>query len=316
MGLFSQDKKRKKSASPKRGWLKAKPAKRSAPVDRTAMWRKMRILCAAAAVIVAAAGVYLAGQYIQRQVAQNAAVEPQVVLHGIPQWMGPERTESIRHAVAAALRANPMDHAALRAAFVEAANHPWVAGVERITRPDADRVEVALTIRTPVALVGANNGYHLVDCDGHRLPGVYRYEELASLKLPAITGVASAPPAEGGRWPGRDVTAGVALAMQVTAKPWADQVEQVNVANLNGRVDERLPQLVLMTRRNGKINWGRPIGDEDAYEPTAAQKLANLDEIAFRYGGRVDAGAAEVDLHTTTPFIHTEPAVRYTSSGE
>jgi hypothetical protein len=51
----------------------------------------------------------------------------------------------------------------------------------------------------------------------------------------------------------------------------------------------------VLSNKNCKIIWGRAPGKETASEVPATQKLAVL-ELAFAKSGRVDTGAAELDL--------------------
>jgi len=41
-------------------------------------------------------------------------------------------------------------------------------------------------------------------------------------------------------------------------RPYTEQILRVNVANLGGRVDGKAPQIVLGTKFNTQIFWGRP----------------------------------------------------------
>ena len=115
------------------------------------------------------------------------------------------------------------------------------------------------------------------------------------------------PPESGARWLGDDLKAGLELVKLLYGRPYAEEVMKVDVANFNGRLDAKGAQLVLVTKYNTQVRWGRPLGaSEDFFvEVTPAQKLAYMESI-YKELHRVDANCAWVDLRFDRP---TQPAV-------
>ena len=320
MGLFSRNKskKKRKADQPKRSWLRAKPAKQRDPYepsDSGLLRRALSLLLLAGIILGLGAGVYFGQRYMGSQVGQQRAVTPTIVLHDVPTWMGSARTDGIRQEIATQIGDNPMDRRSLSLAADTLRINPYIERVLRIERHRADRVDAYLVYREPVALVGARDGYHLIDRHGHRLPGVYPYHQLESLGLPAITGAAFAPPREGEAWRGDDLAAGLKVVQTIQTQPWAQQVLGIDVANYAGREDRTLPHLVMMTDR-GVVRWGRAPGDERVYEPPVDRKLAMLRRVAESYGGRIDAGGGVVDVYTDTPLIHPASSLHQAAFGE
>lgn len=315
MGLFSRNKKKKRQSAPKRAWLKAKPSKNAPARDLTGVWRVGRVGLTVVLLAALAGGVWYGHRTLADQIGRGRATQPVVVLHDLPTWIGTRRADSIKQVVLAHVSNNPMDRASLEAVNVALSNNPWIAEVKLVQRRDAGQVDVFVDYRTPVALVGAKDGFHLVDADGRRLPDVYPYAQLKDLGLPAITGARHAPPQEGKVWPGDDLQNGLAMVRTMTGQPWSPQVRAIDVTNHRGRENRAKPHLLLVTQQ-GLVNWGRAPGEEGIYEPSAERKLAMLARVADAYGGRIDAAGQEVDVYTDTPLIRARSTVRYTATGE
>lgn len=312
MGLFLFGKgksKPKGKAKPKRQWSKTNAA---TGFDATRTYRLVRIATTLVVLAGLGIGVYFGQTYLKQRIAEQQATAVDVHLVDAPAWLGESRIAELESEVAAVVRADPLDRRSLDKAAAMLASNAWVERVRRIDRGYRGRVDVHLIYREPVALVGARDGFHLVDAEARRLPGVYPYQQVKALGLPAITGVSAAPPAEGDPWPGADVRAGLKLAMLLAGTPWAAQVRAVDVANHAGRADRSYPHLSIITA-DGTVRWGRTPGEESIYEPPVDEKLAMLERIADSYRGSIDAGGRVVDVFLDTPMIHSESAVRYTA---
>lgn len=312
MGLFlfgkGKSKAKGKSArKPKRTWANKGKADGPRSGARFARFALAMLLIGGSAV-----GFYFGRDYLIGKIAAQQAAAVEVELVDVPVWLGQQRAGRIINEVAATVDADPLDRASLEKAAELLNNDPWIEHVERIERDYPNRVVVHLSYREPVALIGARDGFHLVDAEARRLPGVYPYDQVETLGLPAITGVRAAPPAEGDPWTGQDVRAGLKLASMLSATRWASQVRAVDVANYDGRADRSYPHLSIITRQ-GTVRWGRAPGDEGIYEPAASEKLAMLQRIADSYAGSIDAGGRVVDVFLDSPMIHSATAVRYTS---
>lgn len=290
---------------------KAKSRSAADPSRRAARWRAVLWVVVVAGV---GAGLYFGQTMLVDRVGNQHAAQVHVELVNAPAWMGENRLEGLRRTVRDAVTADPLDQASLEQAAAEFNANAWVERVVRIHRLDYGKVTVEAVYRQPVALVGARDGFHLVDHLGHRLPGVYPYEQLKQLGLPAITGVRAAPPNEGDMWPGQDVQAGITLAMRLAREPFAKQVRGIDVANYDGRSQHGYPHLTLITTA-GAVRWGRAVGREEIYEPPADEKLAMLRRVNQSHGS-IDAGGQVVDVYLDTPMIHAAGTTRYTSMRE
>jgi len=297
---------------------KRKPAKRNTRRGEPDPARRARMLRATTWALVIG-GIVVGGWFAQTRladhVAQQRGARVVVELQDAPTWLGEQRLAPMRAAVAQAASDNPLDQASLQRAVDALTAEPWVDAVRQIRRDDHGRIIVTAAYRQPVALVGARDGFHLVDKVGHRLPGVYAYQELKMLGLPAITGVRAAPPTEGEVWTGEDVRAGIVLAMRLAGEPFFKQVRGIDVANHRGRAKHGYPHITLITAK-GAVRWGRAVGAEEIYEPPADQKLAMLRQVHGSYGS-IDAGGQVVDVYLDAPMIHAAANnARYTSGRE
>ena len=282
------------------------------PRDPARAWRMARGLLVVVLLGGGAVAAYLGQGWLENRIADEQATLIRAELTDTPPWLGAARADELRRTIAALVAPDPMDRASLTRVAGVLADNPWVASVNRVERGFDGVVSVSLVFREPVALVEARDGYHLVDGEGRRLPGVYPFEQLETLGLPALVGVRAAPPPEGQVWPGDDVQSGLSLAKLMAGTPWATQVRAVDVRNAGGRVDRQAPYLSIATA-HGVVRWGRAPGEESIYEPAAEQKLAMLGQVAGKFRGRIDAGGRTVDVFLDRPMLHSDSVVRYTS---
>ena len=110
-------------------------------------------------------------------------------------------------------------------------------------------------------------------------------------------GVIEAPPETGVRWGGEDLQAGLDLVKLLFAKPYAEEIEKVDVSNFARRKDPKGAQIVLITKYNTEVRWGEPTDAGDTFfaEVTPAQKLAYMKAMCEQYG-QVDAHYKWVDI--------------------
>ncbi len=318
MGWFlpSGNKHKGKKARPARAWARASNKSVADPERRRARWK-------AALVAIVVVGLAIGGWFgyppLRERVSSvrttgGAAVD--VRLHDLPVWMRPPEASRIARQVAQIAGGDPLNRAALAAAADYLQHEAWIERLNSVQRDSDGAIDVHVDWRSPAALVGARDGFHLIDASGVRLPDVYGYDQVADLGLVAITGIAAAPPRQGTTWPGADVQAGLSLVRLLAGRGLADQVKAVDVSNFAGRADERYPHLSLVTAE-GMVRWGRAPGNEGIYEPAAETKLTMLRRVAERYGGRIDAGGQTVDVYLDTPMIHPRnPSVQRTGMRE
>jgi hypothetical protein len=238
---------------------------------------------------------------------------PKVVLHERPSWMSDALMNKIMRVAAPDVAHSAFDHQLLvnTASLLE--KHPdtapWVKTVRSVRRiydnAPGDTLEIDCDFRSPVALVKWELYYWLVDGDGILLPEQYTPSDLRKvmydgsgdhLSLRIIEGVATSPPESGQKWQGADLAAGIDMIKLLYGKPYADDVERINVANLSGRQNPNEAQVVLITKYQTQVRWGRPVNAKDYFvEVSPAQKLEYMSSIVRDYG-RVDAKHSAVDL--------------------
>lgn len=225
-----------------------------------------------------------------------------VELADAPPWMSPMLRGDLRHLIAGQIDHNTLDpHNLERAAFV-LGDSPWVRRVGRIQRTGHDQVKVYAQYRQPVATVQGIDGYHLVDDQGVRLPGLYLKHQLPQLGLPLIEGVSLQPAHIGEVWPGNDLQAGLALVNILATQPYRDQIHGIDVS----KRDTRGRILLVMHTQKGMVRWGLPPGQEESIEPAAAIKAKWLSDVD-RQRGAIDAGGKIVDVYGPAIFVH-QPA--------
>lgn len=181
--------------------------------------------------------------------------------------------------------------------------NPWVKEVKsvRITGEPALQVDVAY--RTPVAFVEVPRGLYPIDAEGVLLPP-NDFSISDTSRLPHLRGIKSQPRgAAGEKWGDPVVVAAAQLAMllapeQNLEKYWNRFSFVAIVAPEVGANAVAADQLLfeIETTQGSRILWGRPPGS-DSLEPTAAVKLARLQDYVNRFGGLESAtGPQRIDI--------------------
>lgn len=253
-------------------------------------------------VIIALAGLawgwIAAERYLKNYITQTRgqAVQPdQVVLVDQPAWMSETVSAELRSLVSQQMSGQPFDPASLSRVAQVLTQVPWVQTVKQVSRRPNGQIAVEAVYRQPVAVVEGRDGYHLVDAQAIRLPGLYQREQVASLPVPLVVGVKSAPPPQPGMvWRGSDVQAGLALSQLLNDQPFADQILAFDVT---GRDAQGRVRLALITEA-GRVEWGYPPGKEMTMEPTPQVKTQRLMWIANQPAsrGKIDGGGKHLDI--------------------
>ena len=258
---------------------------------------------------------------------------PRVILKDRPGWMSDALANKIVRVAAPDVAHSAFDHQLLVNTASLLRNHPdtapWVRTVKSVRRTFAngpgDVIEVDCDFRSPVALVRWELYFWLIDGDGVLLPEQYTMSDLRKvmydgnhISLRIIEGVAAAPPQSGQKWQGGDLAAGIDMVKLLHGKGYANEIERINCANFAGRQDPKEAQLVLITRYQTQVRWGRPINAKDYFvEVSPAQKLEYMQKIVQQFG-RVDAKHAAIDLRfdrVTYPSAELQGAEANTNGG-
>lgn len=292
MAWFLKSSKKNKS----KGKAKSSRGSANAGMGRRLIWQLLVVVVVIAA---AAAGWYYAEDALRHYVRDTRTTQlspDDIVLDEQPGWMTPAVAEELKQRVSLQLVSDPLDGTSLQQAAAVLAEAPWVRQVHQVRRLSDGTVLVQADYRQPVAVVEARDGYHLVDDQAVKLPGLYAREQLEHLPLPRIVGVASAPPADAGRqWAGRDVLAGLELMSWLESQPFADQIEAYDVS---GRDPQGRVRLSLVTD-GGEVIWGYPPGEERMVEVDAKTKLQRLHWIASQpmSQGRIDLNGRRLEIY-------------------
>lgn len=285
----------------KRGRKKAKRKSQSSwrrwseTIDFARLGRPLRVigvvLLLLTAGLAAASGLAGLDAHVDAQLARQRGAS--VVFVDLPDELGDFARDDLYIAVGDLLAADWTDDSLCRAMAGRIAKVSWVAQVNYVRRRGDGRFDISCRYRRPFAMAQADTEFFLVDREGIRLPGTYRYDSA----WPLIQGVAEAPPEVGRPWHGKDIQAGLGVIDLLARTPFSRQVTAVLVENYGGRADPRRTHIELATdRAGGRIHWGSAPGME-VEENSVEQKLAIL-TANFRRTGRADADHPVIDVST------------------
>lgn len=292
---------------------KAKPRRQKRRKTKTDRWGWLTVLCnrrvlaraggvAAVVLSVWGAGFVVARleAHVNRQVlARNGAAT--LAFIDLPQQMSQLAGEELINAVADLLRRDWTDDSLCREMAERLGQVAWLAEVNFVRRRPNARFEVSAKYRVPEAMVQYGDDFVLVDQEGVRLPGSYRYTPTWKL----VQGVSSPPPPPGMSWRGEDLRAALKIIRVLQPEPFANQITAVLVDNVGGRLDAGRTHVELATdRAGGRIRWGSAPGME-LEENSVSEKLAIL-RATYRETGRADANYTVIDV-STLPDRFTVP---------
>jgi hypothetical protein len=295
---------------------KVKPLRlKTRPDPQRTVRVRRRILIGAAWLCMICLGV--AGfRYLYHDVAMRLAFDdqpPRVVISDRPVWMSDFLAAQIEAIARPKTPYSAFNHQLLvdTAAKLQSDPRisPWIKQIRQLRRAydqrPGDTLVLDCDFRTPTALVQYGDGFWLVDGEGVRLPDKYTAEQIphivcgrdAKVSIRVIQGVQEPPPLQGGmNWAGNDLRAGLDMVKLLFDKPYAQEILTVDVSNFAGRVNPSKSQIVLVTRRQTQVRWGRPVNARDYFiEVPTAQKLDYMQRIFAEYV-HIDAVHQWVDL--------------------
>lgn len=294
---------------------KPKPMKVRKPMDpeRVRQMRVMSLHLSLVAMLIGGigAGYHYADKYVEQRVALTRKADFYVMLINRPAWMNDFLVEQIAQLVRPTTAHSAFDHKLLEDTADLLSHNPWVRKVHSVRRAytykPGDTLEIDCEYRAPAALVKWQAFYWLVDENGVRLSDRFTEQDVPNIqfgpdghtRIRVIEGVRHTPPhLPGEQWPGEDLAAGMKMLDYLFDRPYTEQILRVNVANYGGRVDGKAPQIVLGTKFNTQILWGRPPSENDVdafIEVSTARKLTDL-RLAYEQYGRVDAKHQCLDI--------------------
>ncbi|MBL1218879.1 MAG: hypothetical protein D8M59_15475 [Planctomycetes bacterium] len=221
----------------------------------------------------------------------------------------------------ALVQSNPIDHTVLTTLRQAMINSAWFdSNALRVSRdldtdPESgetfDHITIDGPIRQPYAQIRAGEVDYLVDITGTRLPLSVQAGQVKILIT--ITGTGTPPPKPGTIWPGSNVADGLALVrlLYTTAnpdddpRPWLDQVKTIDVSNADGARRD-LPRIVIISDRDNRIIWGRPIGQEFGVEIPPHEKMRLLD-LEYAERRRIDHAQGELRINLPVKTVQPPP---------
>lgn len=211
---------------------------------------------------------------------------PRVELVGLPEWAVHEGWAP-RFAAAARVESSAdwLDPKLLERLAERLRASGWVREVKSIRKEPDGTIRVACDFRRPIGMVRtvekvrgeSVTSFVPIDAECVRLPERYR---TLSPGWIAIEGVESPAPPVGSRWTGGDINAGATLATMMFNRPVARWIESIDVSNYHGRKAPHRDHVVLSTntKLRTRVRWGSA-PNEEIEEPTASEKLRNLEEV-------------------------------------
>ena len=278
---------------------------------------------------------------------QVAPLPQSVKLHfeNLPDWMHADLATQIAWDLMPDGDKTPYDARLVNDVYERARVHPWIAGVDMVTRrlaetqhPDAagrlardGEVVIRAQYRQPVARVQCGNGqWVFVDRAGVRLPdevpthhAAVRQNDgqvktrwfLPSSAMPpdakplhyvAIQGVSSLPPDIGQKWDADDLADGLRLAGMIGRYPWYGRITSIDVRNHIARLDPTGSEL----RMYAKASQGQTTILFGRFPQENGDWEISPDEKLHSLDliVREHNGLAkgEIDLRYTTPFVRTK----------
>jgi hypothetical protein len=287
--------------------------KAARPDPERARRRRLIAINLVAAVVVVAGVAWLVG-YLKKAVAEQVAVaqpeRPKIVFVARPNWMSDYLAGELAEICRPKTNPSVFDRDALAIIHNNLKANPWISKVKQIRRvygsAAGDTIEVDCDFRAPLALVrGGNGDFWFVDAKGVRLPEKFSTAELSKVihakdgkvNLRVIDGVRNSPPKEAGQlWPGDDLQSGLELAAKLNGQQFAEEIERIDVSNYNGRMNRNEAYLVLVTRHDTRVLWGRPWSAIDAFVEVKPEVKFDTLRRGYSAYGRVDMGQPNIDL--------------------
>ncbi len=261
--------------------------------------------------ILCLSGIAAGAQWMKRYVERDIAFSTDpliVVIKNRPRWMTDTVVDQLVAAARPAGGHSAFDHQLLLDVDRALSANPWVAHVNQVrrayTNKPGDTLEIDCEYRVPVALVRWGAYYWLIDREGRKLPEQFPAANVPrevmgeddTINLRIIDGVRKPPPEIAHKWAGEDLAAGLEMLGVLFNRPYTEDILKIDVGNLHGRIDPKESQIVLTTRFNTRIYWGRLPSDKDAFiEVRPEQKLDYL-KTAFERTGRSDMKQPWIDL--------------------
>jgi hypothetical protein len=161
---------------------------------------------------------------------------------------------------------------------------PWIDRLFWVRRDYLNGIKICIKRLIPYIAVQTRYGWIFLDRGAKRLPGTYPVMPRLRPSVIKVTGVFSLPPQVGQRWSETEILAALELAHIIERSEVlrAIGIKYIDVSNINGRLDPRVSEIVLITEKGVNILWGRPRLTARYGEPTVQQKIDYLSSLMRR----------------------------------
>jgi hypothetical protein len=248
-----------------------------------------------------AAGSYAVWRHVEKKErARYILTLDQLQVTPLPPWIHSDvRAEGFRNASRDS-RLSALDDDLVSRIADAFALHPWVAKVNRVTKHPPARVDVDLVYRQPVSMVEVAGGDLLpVDAEGVLLPGM-DFTPTEKRSYPFLAGIETLPMRPVGQpWGDGRVLDGALIA--AAFGPAWQQLKLYRIQPSAGpaAATPRETAYELSTWGGTRIVWGLGPTTKLLGEPSAAEKVARLQQYAATHGGLDGrAGAQLLDVRT------------------
>ncbi len=263
-------------------------------------------------IVLAAALLWLGGKQVTRFITSRpeyAIDVSRLEVPELPEWCSDEVKRSVRDKPLAEGRYCIADPRLTAFLGRKCEANPWVRKVNYVRRAFPRRIEISLELRRPLCGVESLGRYYVIDEDAVRLPLSYRNWPVASRRMPAVKGVQTPPPEEGGVWDDDAVKGAIETLRAINASKViarAVDITVVDVSNYGGRTNPRASEVVVYTSASHEILWGRAPTRKCYGELAVNQKVHTLERLLAN-----SACAAGVQLNIRFPgggIIRRTPA--------
>lgn len=214
-----------------------------------------------------------------------AATDLVVTFDDPPVWLDSSLLTELQNIVRSHLAAIPVGRNGLINASSALEGTGWFTKVEQVAWVDASHAKVTATFLIPHARVRTAKGQRFIDPMGIVLPSrdgriVSSGYHFVTLNSPQY----QSPQRPGLRWDGGDIIAGLQVLRLIYDKPWALQIEMIDLStwSYDGSI-------TLVTKTPCRLLWGSAPGKEAGLEALANEKISRLDHL-YRDHGAIDRG--------------------------
>ena len=161
----------------------------------------------------------------------------------------------------------------------------WLREITHVRKKYPNTLELKLSLRKPVACVRQGSREFLTDSLGVRLPARY-YKQAGQPELMRVIGLEGRAPDEGERWIDSEALLGGLSAVEHISNEevrYKAGITTVDVSNFAGRKAETESRIVLWTKMQTRILWGRSDRNKKFGDLTYQDKLENLGRALREY---------------------------------